>query len=149
MQTDILKKFVGSYIGVGINHEEQKFNGTFNLQYSAELKSFRITFKATGSQGDVFHYEESTLAPSLMQKWTLWNLNSNTPGLAAHELTEALQTDQAYILTFTFGDITQTKSFRETVQLSLNSDQSLAYTYSWGMPGGEFKKRSTVQMLKF
>lgn len=148
MQTDILKKFAGSYAGVGLNHEEQKFNGVLSLHPSNELRSFRITFKATGPQGDIFHYEESTLAPSLTQKWTLWNLNSNTPGLTPHELTDAVQTDQAYKLTFSFGDISQTSSFRETVTLALNNDQSLEYIYSWGMPGGEFKKRSAVRMSK-
>jgi hypothetical protein len=148
MQTDILRNFTGSYIGNGLNHENQKFNGAFSLNYSAELKAFKIVFKASGLQGEIFHYEEPTIAPSLMQKWTLWNLNSNTPGLLAHELTDSKQTDRAHVLTFTFGDISQTNSFRESITLQLNDDQSLEYTYAWGMPGGEFKQRSSVRMSK-
>ncbi len=50
--------------------------------------------------------------------------------------------------TFTFGFNTPSdrSTFREEITLDLWPNQELSYTYSWGMPGGEFKERSGVRM---
>ncbi|MGE3387015.1 MAG: hypothetical protein AB7K41_09835 [Bdellovibrionales bacterium] len=81
-----LSHLVGTYRGEGINHEGQPFVGSFSLQPLLDGRGFSIAFTATGKDGTVYHKEESTIAPSLNEKLTLWNLNTNMPGLTPHEL---------------------------------------------------------------
>ena len=83
---ETLSKTIGYYQGEGINHEGQPFVGSFSLQPLLDGRGFSIKFTATGKDGTVYHKEESTIALSLNEKLTLWNLNTNMPGLTPHEL---------------------------------------------------------------
>lgn len=148
MNTKILQNYTGEYRGEGLNHEGEKFQGAFSLNYHQVLKSFHIRFHATGISGEVFHSEESTIAPSLMKKWTLWNLNSNAPGLIAHELVEETETAEYTVFKFTYGDPQNTNMFRETITLTVFRDGHIHYLYSWGLPTGDFKERSGAHMYK-
>ncbi len=76
-----LKKIAGRYEGEGINHEGQPFTGRFALKPILGERGFSIQFSATGKDGTLYHQEESTIAPSLNEKLTLWNFNTNTPAL--------------------------------------------------------------------
>lgn len=142
-----LHKFIGEYKGQGTNHENQAFTGHFSLQPLMEDRGFEITFKAVGTDGTLYHSEKSLLAPSLDEKLCLWNLNSNTPGLAPHPLKSSSKKENCVSsFVFGFGDTENSNSFREEVTLDLMKDSSITYTYSWGLPGGEFKERSGVNM---
>lgn len=146
---NILSKVSGTYEGHGTNHEGQPFAGTLTLKPTLAGRGIHLTFRATGLSGTVFHEEESLIAPSLKEKLTLWNLNTNMPGLAPHEL-KSLQPKPDAQATFIFGfsDISDMNSFREEVTLDLWNNGDISYSYSWGMPGGDFKDRSSARMTR-
>lgn len=141
-----LSKITGTYEGEGINHEGQTFIGAFSLQSVLNGRGFEIHFSATGKDGTVYHEEQSTIAPNIQEKLVLWNLNTNMPGLVAHELRSSNPRNGAqnsYV--FGFNQVADTNSFREEVALDIWPNHEISYTYSWGMPGGEFKERSGVR----
>lgn len=143
-----LSKVTGKFRGTGTNHSKENFVGTFELNEVVQGKGFRLKFVAAGSDGTVFHEEESMIAPSLEEKWTLWNLNSNMPGLVAHELKTAEQVNEGIRLEFAFGSVANRDSFREVISLTLRTDGTIHYLYSWGIPGGDFAERSGVTMSR-
>jgi len=144
---ETLRKYAGQFEGEGTNHEGQPFTGKFSLQPILNGRGFSIKFSATGKDGTLYHQEESTIAPSMSEKLTLWNFNTNTPGLLAHELRAAPPKSGAEkSFVFGFNQPTETQFFREEVAIDTWSNGNISYTYSWGMPGGEFKERSGVRM---
>lgn len=146
---ETLKKACGIYLGTGINHEGQRFTGYLSLQPLLTNCGFQIHFSATGEDGQLYHQEASTLAPTMTENLTLWNLNTNSPGLVPHELRSVIAKPGA-INSFIFGfnSPQDDKKFREEVALDIWDSNSISYTYSWGLPGGEFQERSGVRMMK-
>ncbi len=144
---NVLSNAVGSYTGKGINHEGQPFKGTFSLKPILNGIGYQIQFVATGSDGMTYHQEVSTIAPSMTEKLTLWNFNSNSPALLGHEL-KSITPKTGALASFVFGFNlpTDADSFREEITLDIWQNKEISYTYSWGMPGGEFKERSGVRM---
>ncbi len=144
-----LKMACGVYLGEGINHEGQIFTGRLSLEPLLAGRGFLIHFSATGKDGKIYHQEVSTVAPSITERLTLWNLNINIPGLLPHELRTAIAKPQA-INSFVFGfnSPQESRAFREEIALDIWDSNSISYTYSWGMPGGEFKERSAVRMVR-
>lgn len=137
----------GFYTGEGINHEGQPFIGNLSLQPILDGRGFSLKFTATGKDETVYHKEESTLALSMSETMTLWNLNSNSPGLLAHEFRKTpTKADAHASYVFGFNKPDEINVFREEVALDVWSSGDLSYTYSWGMPNGEFKERSGVRM---
>ena len=144
-----LNQMVGSYAGEGINHEGQPFIGHFELVSLFNGRGFQVKFSATGKDGTVYHNEESTIAPSIQEILTLWNFNTNTPGLVPHELRRTnAKPGTLASLVFGFGTPDDKDGFREEVTLDIWDRTNLSYTYSWGLPGGEFLERSGVRMSK-
>lgn len=143
-----LKKACGIYIGNGINHEGQPFTGRLSLEPILAGRGFQIHFSATGKDGTLYHQEISTIAPAMTEKLILWNFNTNVPGLVPHELRSTVAKSSAVSsLVFGFNTPQDEKTFREEIALDVWDDNSISYTYSWGMPGGEFKERSGVRMI--
>ena len=151
MKTKLLQlnEMAGTYVGQGTNHKGQPFAGNLELQSILDGRGVKLTFTATGNDGTVFHKEESTIAPSIQEKLTLWNFNTNTPGLVPHELRD-YESKQGAASSFVFGfnNPDDKNTFREEVTLDIWDKSSLSYTYSWGLPGGEFKERSGIRMSK-
>jgi hypothetical protein len=144
---EVLKKSAGSYEGNGINHEGQPFRGKLTLRPILNGRGLSLQFSASGMDGTLYHQEESTIAPSLDDKLTLWNFNTNTPGLLPHPLKRTQPRPGArQSFVFGFNAPEKKQSFREEIALELWENGDLSYTYSWGMPGGEFKERSGVRM---
>lgn len=144
-----LSAATGFYTGEGINHEGQPFLGSLSLLPILDGRGFSLKFTATGKDGTVYHKEESTIAPSMSEAMTLWNFNSNTPGLLAHELRKTpakAKAKASYV--FGFNKPEEINAFREEVAVDIWENGELSYTYSWGMPGGEFKERSGVRMTR-
>ncbi|MGE4131047.1 MAG: VOC family protein [Bdellovibrionales bacterium] len=138
---------VGHYQGEGINHEGQAFQGTFILKSKLGGQGLDLSFLAKGKDGDIFHQEESVIAPSLDEKLMLWNLNNNVPGLVSHELRPCeLKQGAKTSLRFGFGEVSDKSRFREEISIDLWNNGDVSYTYFWGLPGGEFKERSGVRM---
>jgi ketosteroid isomerase-like protein len=144
-----LKAACGVYVGEGINHEGQPFTGRLSLEPLLSGRGFQLQFSATGKDGKLYHQEASTIAPAMNEKLTLWNFNTNIPGLVPHELRSAsTKTGAISSLTFGFNSPQDQKAFREEVSLDIWSNTSISYTYSWGLPDGDFKERSGVRMTK-
>jgi ketosteroid isomerase-like protein len=144
-----LKEMVGTYVGDGINHEGQPFVGRLQIESLLNGRGLNVKFTATGRDGKLYHKEDSTIAPSIQEKLTLWNFNTNTPGLVPHELRKSDAKAGAQLsLVFGFNLPTDKNTFREEVALDIWDKNSLSYTYSWGLPGGEFQERSGVRMTK-
>jgi len=143
---DALKKAIGTYRGEGINHENENFIGTFRLQEVLAGRGFQIFFEAvaTNNPSISFHAEHSTIAFNSQNGLSLFNLNTNIPFMAVHQLVEG---PNPYELIFRFGDIGNQNSFREEVRLNLNGE-NVRYEYHWGLPGGEFAYRSGATMSR-
>jgi len=133
--------------GMGVNHENQNFEGTFKAQPVIGGRGLKIEFKAVGKDGAVFHEEVSMVGPGFNGKPCLFVLSNNHPGVTPHELKTVDKTEERSIWVFGFGDIANTNSFREEIALEVWKDGSVEYTYFWGLPGGEFKRRPGVKML--
>ena len=142
-----LSRFIGRYQGEGINHEGQPFKGMLFLSPVFGGKGFNLQFKAEGKDGSIYHQEESKLAPMMDGTLCLWNFNTNTPGLVPHELRKFENSDHSKF-TFGFNQPSDTNSFREEITLELWSNGDISYSYSWGLPQGEFKERSALRMKK-
>jgi hypothetical protein len=141
-----LERFVGKYSGEGLNHEGQPFIGEFSL--SKSISSYCVHFKANGLNGDLYHEEQTTIALQPNQKPALWSVNTNNPMMLQHELRRELQESEMLKIVFGFGDLNIAQSFREEITLELHSNGDIGYRYSWGMPGGEFRERSGVRLIK-
>ena len=139
--------YLGTFEGVGLNHEGQVFNGVLEIRPQIKDKGLSIDFKATGVDGTIFHQEHSLLGLTPMQSLSLWVMSNNHPGVMEHRLTEeSLTSAPTQKLHFHFGDFGQLNSFRETISLELETNGDISYTYFWGMPGGEYKERSRVKL---
>jgi len=146
---EALSKACGLYKGEGINHEGQTFMGRFLLKSVLDGRGFAIEFTATGKDGAIYHQEESTIAPALNEKLMLWNFNTNIPGLVPHELRASTpKADCTASFVFGFNQPSEMNAFREEVALDIWPSGEVSYTYSWGLPGGEFKERSGLKMRK-
>lgn len=144
-----LSEMVGTYVGEGLNHEKQAFIGCLEIENLLDGRGFNVKFTATGKDGKVFHEEVSTMAPSIQGKLTLWNFNTNTQGLVPHELRKSDTKAGAQLsLVFGFNQPSDKGTFREEVALDIWDQSSVSYTYSWGLPGGEFQERSSARMTK-
>ncbi len=144
-----LNETIGTYVGEGTNHEGQIFTGRLQIQPLLENRGSQLHFSAIGKDGTVYHKEDSMIAPSIQEKLTLWNFNTNSPGLVPHELRKSDAKDGAQLsLVFGFNQPSDKSTFREEVTLDIWDKNSLSYTYSWGLPGGEFQERSGVRMVK-
>lgn len=144
-----LKEHSGFYSGHGINHEGQPFTGTFAISEIVGGVGISIAFKAVGEEGTIYHEEFSTVAPDLTGKIGLYNLNSNMPGLVHHILLHCeVNNSGDYKAIFSFGQRSDTQSFREEITLEIIDRDSVGYRYAWGMPGGEFADRSGVIMKR-
>jgi len=141
-----LERYVGQYGGEGINHEDQTFTGEFVL--SKSINSFSISFKATGAKGELYHEERTTIALSTNEKPGLWSVNTNNPVMLQHDFRREVSEPGVKKIIFGFGDTETLSSFREEITLEMYENGDLGYRYSWGMPGGEFRDRSGLRMVK-
>ena len=140
----------GLYSGEGINHEGQKFRGTLSLEPIIGGKGIELRFKAQGEKGEAYHEEQSLIAPTFSRGISLFVISNNHPALAEHTLNreEPLKSGDGKRLIFGLGDPKDAKTFREEIAVDLFTNGDLAYTYCWGMPGGEFTERSGVRMKR-
>lgn len=146
MDSKNLYSLRASCSGTGINHENQKFTGTFIASPVVGGKGLQVYFKAQGLNGEIFHEETSLLGPGFDGKPTLFVLSNNHPGVTPHSLKTMDQTADTQKYIFGFGDVANKNSFREEIALTVWSTGAVEYKYSWGLPGGEFQERSGAKM---
>ncbi len=137
-----LSELVGTYCGLGLNHEQQEFNGNLSIKSILEGKGIELEFLANGADGTCFHAEKTIVTTDFSGNVKMWNLNSNSPGMTELELRS---TDDGVV--FGIGELDNGNSFREEVKIEL-LPEGVGYHYSWGMPGGDFAYRSGLVMRK-
>jgi hypothetical protein len=139
-----LRQAAGSYRGEGVNHEGEKFFGTFVMNELLGGIGLEIKFEANSltNSSVKFHAEHSIVAPNAANGVSLFNLNTNMPFLAEHRCSEESSKGQ---IIFRYGDPANRSSFREEVHLIIMAS-SIRYEYHWGMPGGDFAYRSGATM---
>ena len=136
-----------SCAGRGVNHEQQAFEGSIEINTVAGGKGAQVSFKAVAENGSVFHEELSLIGPGLDGKPCLFVLSNNHPAVTPHQLRHESSDEDVHSYVFGFGDVSNSNSFREEIRLDVFTDGSVGYKYSWGMPGGEFAVRSGVKMM--
>lgn len=137
----------GKFVGKGINHGDLPFAGTFWSNKILGDKGIGFTFQAVGKDGTVYHRETSLLGKTFQGKLALWVMSSNHPGVIERRLvsSESLE-GSGFIWTFGFGDKNDRNSFREEIRIEVQPEESVKYTYFWGLPGGDFAERSWALM---
>lgn len=146
-QIEKLFSLKGKFTGNGINHEGQNFVGTFEVKEPYLKKGLAFSFCAVGENKTNYHSESSLIGMSMKGTPALWISSSNHPGVFERELkSEKILPGGETEFIFSFGKREDRNTFREEIRVLLNPDQSLTYTYFWGMPGGDFAERSGCQM---
>lgn len=138
-----LSEFSGQYNGQGVNHENEEFTGNLKVTPILNGKGIEIRYSATGVDGICFHEERTVISTDFSGNVKMWNLNSNSPGMAELDL----RSNNVEGLTFGIGDFNDVDTFREEIKIELKN-KSIGYHYSWGLPGGEFEYRSGLMMKK-
>jgi hypothetical protein len=145
----LLTEAIGGYQGEGVNHEKQNFTGKLKLEYAFEKKLLFLSSSAIGKSGEVYHNEHSWIGNDIMGSLTLYVNSTNHPGVAPHIFDRIEEGSEGQkIIIFRFGDIDDRNSFREEISVALFKDKSLEHFYSWGLPGGDFQKRSGSRMKR-
>lgn len=143
----LLRELKGTYKGLGINHESLPFTGTFRLTETIKDKCFTLDFKAVGEQGEAYHQEHSLLGITARGGFSLFEMSNNHPGVLEHTFFECAPIAGAtHTLSFKAGEVENKNDWREIISLDLWPTGELTYRFAWGMPGGEFKDRSSVKM---
>jgi hypothetical protein len=137
----------GKFTGKGVNHEGQALNGTFWCTKVLGGSGVGFTFHAVGKDGTVYHSESSLLGKTFQGKLALWVMSSNHPGVIERRLVSSEPLEgSGFIWTFGYGNKDDRMSFREEIRIEVHPDESVKYTYFWGIPGGDFAERSWALM---
>lgn len=139
----LLGKVAGSYQGDGVNHEGEAFSGFLTIAPVLNGKGIEILYQATGVDGACFHQEKTIVAKNFSGNLKMWNLNTNSPGMAELELRYATKD-----IIFGVGNPNNKSEFREEIKIELDNE-TIGYHYSWGIPGGDFEYRSGLRMKRF
>lgn len=141
-----LKRRAGHYVGAGVNHTGDYFTGYFELTCLYDT-SIQIKFSAAGNRSEDYHRETSIISYDEKEQLCLWNINSNVPGMLCHQFKRAESIDGSEVsLTFGYNDSKDATKFREEISIDLWSCGNITYRYAWGMPGKEFKDRSSAKL---
>lgn len=139
----------GRYSGEGLNHDNEPFKGLLQLRYLLGEAGVGLTFTATGVGGQVYHEEETFLAPGPEGTLVLSTINSNDPVLRTYALRrEGPEGGSQHTYVFGIGDPADKEAFRCEIALDLFESGDLGYRYAWGLPGGEFADRSGVRLRR-
>jgi hypothetical protein len=137
----------GRYLGQGIAHDQDGFQGELKLNTLSHCNGLRLEYTAS-REAALLHHEHSTIAPDTNGILCLWTLSSNTPSMLCHALvSEEYNSMGEHVLTFEHGDLTGSEGFRERVCIILHQGGALSYTYAWGMPGEALAERSHVKLF--
>lgn len=136
----------GRYIGQGVAHDGDGFQGELKLEPLAHCNGLRLEYTAS-REATLLHHEHTYLAPDPSGLLHLWVVSNNTPGLVSHALvSEEYNSMGEHVLAFEHGDLLGSEGFRERILVTLHQGGALSYTYSWGMPGEPVAERSHVKL---
>ncbi len=147
---EALASHEGAYSGTGVNHEGEPFRGTMSIETRLGHRAIRVLFKAESMDAqNVFHQEETMISTTPAGELRLWTVSNNMPGVLEHHLHAADGPDQGgdVLLVFRCGDFGDELSFRHQLTLKA-SGEGLRYSFAWGLPGGPFADRSSVELVR-
>ncbi|MCB0390102.1 MAG: hypothetical protein KDD58_02370 [Bdellovibrionales bacterium] len=144
-----LMSYTGKFEGAGLNHDQEKFTGILVLSSAVNGKGVAINFTAKGDNGEIFHEEQTLIAPNESHSWSLWTLNNNVPYAYEHHFIEVPKAEGAKVsFGFAHNNLEDANKFRETIVIDLYESGDIGYRYAWGLPGAEFKERSGLMLFK-
>lgn len=144
---DLVSKVrAGRYMGEGVNHEGQPFNGALELRSLLGQRAFGLSFSARGAGGEDYHQEETILGPGPQGELCLVSVNTNDPLLRTYALVRDETHEETRRLVFGWGRPEERETFRCQISLEVYPNGDLGYRYAWGLPGGGFADRSGVRM---
>lgn len=146
---DMLSRKCGKYEGMGVNDENQRFYGELDLDCIVENSAILINFKAIGEDKKLYHEEHSLIAMNHAKELYLYSLSSNVLYMIPLEFRRHEQIDYARSsITFGYGLASDVYSYRQEISILLWYNGDIEYIYRWGVPGGSFKLRSKIRMVK-
>lgn len=137
----------GPWQGHGIDHHDQPFHGELRLEPLLGGRAVGLRFTATGIDGTLYQDAHGWIAPDAAGRLCLWTLHGGLPGVTAHARRHgAPAADADHTLVFGAGDPADRESYRAEVALDWLPDGTLVFRGAWGLPGGEYRPRSTVRL---
>ena len=134
----------GRYVGRGVNHEQESFEGALRVEPLVDGTAVMLTYIATRDDGIEVHAESTLLARAPDGRLCLWPVMRELPFVIAHPAVAG--DDQS--TTFSSGARDAVSEFREEITLALAENDGLVYSHAWGLPGGEFKQRSQCELRR-
>lgn len=144
----LLLQSLGTYEGRGQNHERENFRAEVAISTKLPDKVLALQSTATGDHGEIFHQEMSWIGRNAEGRLQLFVVSNNHPTVTIHDFDRLETTAETHNVVFRLGDLADRGTFREEITLCLFADGHLAYQYSWGLPGGDFKPRSGAKLKK-
>lgn len=136
----------GSWTGQGENHEGEAFNAILNLDSRAGGAALIVNFSAHGARGmKPFHVEHGVIAADREHDVAYWVVSANVPTMTRLDLRHFAP--DPFEARFGCGDPDDKEVFRMEILLE-GGEQTLRYSFFWGMPGQDFGPRSSVEMRR-
>ncbi len=135
----------GTWRGSGINHEQEAFTGTLQVEPLVGGTAVLLRYRATLADGSVAHEEATLLAPGPDGGLCLWPVMSELPVVLPHR--QQPPHDEPLRGVFASGPRDATDTFREEITLAFEPDGALRFAHAWGLPGGDFADRSWCRLL--
>ncbi|UTH74081.1 hypothetical protein [Chromobacterium sp. IIBBL 290-4] len=128
--------------GSGINHEDQHFSGTLQLQILPGANMI-LGYAAHGENSELYHQESTLLGCLPDGALCLWPAMDELPFILAHPVTRQRRpSTDLLIAEFASGPLDDTHRFRQQISIELDLNGRLRYAHAWGLPDGEFADRS-------
>lgn len=134
----------GRWQGRGINHEQEAFTGTLQIEPLVGGAAVLLRYRATLDDGSVAHEEASLLAPGPDGVACLWPVMSELPVVLPH--VRQPPHDDAMRGVFASGPRDDAEAFREEITLAFEPGGTLWFAHAWGLPGGAFADRSWCRL---
>lgn len=137
-----------AYRGRGVNHENETFVGELKVQALEGARAVMLSYSVTLETGKVVHTESTLLGTGPDGKLCLWPVMSELPVVLPHtEVMTKTELGTYSLAVFGSGPREDSGNFREEISIQVNSDGSLVYAHAWGLPGGEFRDRSSCSLV--
>ncbi len=145
----LLEGVAGRYVGEGLNHEEQRFEGELEVEAVVGGRGVVLRYIASGPDGSLYHAEHALIALDESGSLCLWPVMSELPAVLPHHLVSASEgASGRRTLVFRHGDPADEEVFREELTLDLWPNGDITYRHAWGLPLGVYRERSSARMSR-
>jgi hypothetical protein len=138
-----IKAWRGTWRGRGINHENESFDGVL-VAREVFGTGVLLWFRASGTDGTVYHEEVGLLGSGVDGRLTLATANTNLNFVQRFDG----EAGPSRVVAVHHGDQASEQGFRETLTLRLEDDGGLTVAFAWAMPGEGIRERSAVTLSR-